>query len=375
MNASEVLAAMLILSSLGMIAPPAVIHAQTPNDGKSVPKTDDFGDPLPQDAVARIGTARWRHGDRLCSLALSANGKILASGANDRHRSIRVWNAVSGKPLHRIDNGDSFVAIAPDGTTLATSGKAKDRHVRLWDLGTGKQLRQILVTGTAKQPVHGLMGMAFSPDGNYLAVAGWYQMGSGNGGNNQIMNLHLVDLRTRKVVRSVSIPDAVGYGILQFVFAPNGRTLAVVGGQKQTVYLWEVATGQIRVALGHAVVSCAYSPDGRTLAIADPKSIRLVDALTRKTIRTLRGFPGHAGTGSGPGPIALGPDGRLLAAGGGYADANLRIWDVKTGQLLRTIPTLTNHVPIAVAFAPNGRTLASASWDSTVLFWDVSNIR
>ena len=68
--------------------------------------------------------------------------------------------------------------------------------------------------------------------------------------------------------------------------------------------------------------------------------------------------------------VAFAPDGKTLASASG--DATVKIWGVATGRVLRT---LTGHEgeAYAVAFAPDGRTLATGSEDNTVNLWDPAN--
>src|SRR5262249_25239968 len=59
-------------------------------------RVDAYGDPLPDGALARLGTVRLRQGSWILSLSLAADGKLLASsGIAD----VRLWDLSSGKEL------------------------------------------------------------------------------------------------------------------------------------------------------------------------------------------------------------------------------------------------------------------------------------
>ncbi len=68
--------------------------------------------------------------------------------------------------------------------------------------------------------------------------------------------------------------------------------------------------------------------------------------------------------------VAFAPDGRMLASGSN--DSTIKLWDVASGREVRTLSGHTSDV-WSVAFSPDGRTLASGSRDKTIKLWDVAS--
>src|SRR5712692_643659 len=94
-----------------------------PGKQKTVPerpaRRDQHGDPLPEGAVARIGTVRLRHAGPVTALAYSHDGKILASGSEDG--TIRLWDAATGKELQCVAKQQGKIAevhFSADGQRL-----------------------------------------------------------------------------------------------------------------------------------------------------------------------------------------------------------------------------------------------------------------
>lgn len=77
--------------------------------------------------------------------------------------------------------------------------------------------------------------------------------------------------------------------------------------------------------------------------------------------------PGHTSEVYG---LAYSSDGQRFATGGGLGDETIRLWEA-SGQLLRIIPVNHREV-VALAFSPDGKTLASGSADGTIQLWDAA---
>ena len=159
-------------------------------------------------------------------VALSADGKMLASGSSDK--TVKVWEIPSGKEL-RILQGQSdwvsSVAFSPDGKTLASG--SWNQTVKVWEVASGKELRTLQGPSDQIQSVVG-----FSADGKMLAS------GSRDG-------LKLWDVATgrelRKLIGHANTVDSV-------TFSNDGKFL-VSGSFDGSSKIWETETGRLRATL------------------------------------------------------------------------------------------------------------------------------
>src|SRR5262249_54861815 len=135
-----------------------------------------------------------------------------------------------------------------------------------------------------------------------------------------------------------------------------------------TVIVWDVKTGKAvrayRGQLGPVVTTgfnAAASGDGRRLAaVGVDMSGQVWDVVAGK-----KGFTQPAGIAPDM-ALALRPDGAVLA---GVGLGMVRLWDLRTGELVRTF-TGPIHMVHTLAFSADGKRLAAACWDHTVRVWD-----
>lgn len=238
--------------------------------------------------------------------------------------------------------GASADSFSPDGRQLAgVSGNA----IKLWDAANGREL--LTLVGHSDW----VMGLAFSPDGKWLAstsLDGTIKVWSIVPGNETV---------------TVSSP-VTGYGT-RVVYDPNGQLFATNGGDGSAT-LWDVKTGELRLIVkGHSleVLNLAFSPKGTRFATGSlDGTIIIWDTATGKNLFTLIGHE------FGVRDIAFSPDRKLIASGG--FDGIAKVWDATTGALIYEI---TGHqgLVLGVTISLDGTKLATSSTDGTSKIWDV----
>jgi WD40 repeat protein len=163
---------------------------------------------------------------------------------------------------HPPDAGDYSnvvaVEIAPDGVTLASRSSGANGNIKIWDMTSGQQALQI-----SSLQVGGVNSLAFSPDGQLLA--GYYQ-GGGFWSGDLPDTVRVWSAQSGEVVADFAVDVTRPHGV---AFSPNGRFLAIAGLSSH-IELWDTHT-QERVHRfetleeRHQVYSLAFSPDGQTL--------------------------------------------------------------------------------------------------------------
>jgi RNA polymerase sigma factor (sigma-70 family) len=391
-----------LLSLIGMLA--AATPRSSPNAEKPLVETpvaapagqgeervpkDALGDPLPADALLRLGTLRFRHGGVVRTLAFDRDGKTLLCAGWDK--VIRRWDARTGaelEPLAGPEKGLQDAAVSADSKTLV--GGTVDGNVHVWDWSAGKEINKIAVLGgkiiwkvavaadgrlaaiagednavrlfdlTAGTQMRMLVtykrqpsSLAFSPDGKLLASA------SHDG------SAHVHEVNTGKEVFQPQTEKRV---VSALCFAPDGKTLAA--GDEGGVSLWEVETGKPQRRVGGvtgALWVLQFAPDGWTFAGGGAAGmIHIWEAASGKEQKRIEARADNVQA------LAFTPDGAALASGG--AALGVQLWDTKSGKQLNALLGHQERVT-GVAVAPGGKVIATTAWDHSIRLWDADTGR
>jgi WD40 repeat protein len=317
---------------------------------------------------------RPRHPIR--SLAISPDGRLLASGSGDQ--AVRLWSLPDGTALKTrrapvVRVSADCLAFSPDGRMLAGSGALPSgeqiNRIRLWQMPDGKVLKTLFEHRDA------IECLAFSPHGQVLA--------SGS----RDTTIRLWHLSTWFVVKILPDPNYFQVDTLQghtgavrcLAIGPDRRLLVSGGGPGDgTVRLWCLPHGTpLSVLEGHtSEVTClAISPSGSLLASGSgDTTVRLWRLPGRVALKTLQSWrppdwaapkalEGHIGRISS---LAISPNGQVLASGS--LDGTVRLWRLPDGAALETLRGHEGGVH-CLAVSPDGRVLASGGEDNAVRLW------
>jgi RNA polymerase sigma factor (sigma-70 family) len=268
-------------------------------------------------------------------LALSPDGRALLTASAGQ---AGLWDVRGGKEARRFPRGEPAPDEPAGGVMLSGRFSADGRRVaaatfgfkgprdrwalRVWDAATGKELhRSTGEVWTANAPPdfdRFLADYALSPDGAWLLTLA-SEPGPDKGGVPTTLKLiSLWDVATGRALWRVEA-EAAFRGV---AFSPDGRTVAVAMADR--IVLLETASGRERARLKASVRLPAFAPDGRTLVAAEGSAVRLWDVARGDDLGRLTGHQGRVEA------LAFAPDGRALVTGS--ADSTALVWDV--GRLL-----------------------------------------
>lgn len=333
-------------------------------------------------------------------ISISPNGTQLATTSYED--SIRVWDLKSGKPLMAFkDDGVNYITnlnyitFSPNGEKLAVA--SSDNKVAIWDLKTGRGVQTILgyfysveclafspngknlAIGERERPLNNYSvkiydlesgsvllsqdhlssatySIAFSPDGNFLAIGG-YKLA------------HICNIKNGEIIFSlVGHTSRISFAI----FSPDGKTL-VTCSYDGIAKIWdlkmEVAALNHQEGNNGRVDDISFTPNKKQLAIACDNIVDFWEFESNKVVTT---FEGHNASVNS---IDISKDGKYLATGSGSImrnDNKTKVWDIATGNIIFTTNEQNSWVE-CVAFSPNGNLLATTLYNGISKVWDWKN--
>jgi WD40 repeat protein len=307
--------------------------AATRARGGDPARTDQFGGPLPKDALVRLGTMRFRVEGGVSSVAFSPDGKRLAAG--DWCGLVYLWEAATGKVIRQLDAREQnpVVFFSKDGMALAT--RTVQGEVRLWD-DSGR--RQASVQRRAGEYYRYDAQLLLSPDRPRLIVVG---------DANAMIAVH-----NGKHADAYVIGDKLPELSIDLLELPSGKLVK-----------------QLAKAAPETIFSdAALSPDGKLLAVgiraykAPRKLLRLIDAASGELVREIKGDQEGWFL-----SMAFSRDGNTLALG---SKDEIALADVATGKILDRLTAKMTTVAF-LGFSPDAKTLVSHSHDNKVRLWDL----
>lgn len=381
------------LDAIQPVPPPELDAA---GDGERV---DLYGDPLPQGAVARLGTIRYRHNGWYKRVAfLPDNATFIVGTPNN---TVRLWDAASGRPVREIALGDatlqafclshdgellvvvasvldrqtreyemrlkvwelaswneraSFgwveplleasktVALAPDGTLVATG--TRNGKIRLWDLASGQEILSYDLLEGEIESIH------FSPGGKLMAAAS--RQGA-------------VLWEWSSAVEPIRLPELPRGG--QVVrFSPDGTLLAVGASHSNAAQLYDVPSGDLNRKLHgqgdhYYREGLAFANGGQQLVVPGlANSIEFFDVATGEVVRTLDGEIHQSRD------VAVSSDDRFAAIIG--SESEIKLWDLESGESLSDRFVGHAEMPSEIHFLPGEKRVATGAMDGTIRIWE-----
>jgi WD40 repeat protein/serine/threonine protein kinase len=314
-------------------------------------------------------------------VAFSPDGTQVMTGNDLTSPGIKIWDVSPAGGAEWANLPADVFGLAlfvSDRRLLASGGRGPwSDLVTLWDVEAASEPRRVRTFDLPGSRPCCAWNLDVSADGGTAAIA-WFDDGAS-----------VRDVSTGDELFFVPAPEDIA---TPFDLSPDGRYLAVGMGRYRAAQIFASYSDGFEVGAYHAVRildrsgqevgtplneddaflidTFRFAPDSRFIAIASHRAanqrVRIWDRERGVVLTEL------AGSGIKPGrywTLSFDPSGRLIAVA---ADRLVRIWEIESGALVATLPGQPAEIH-AVAFSPDGASVATAASDRTVRLFDVGS--
>ncbi len=291
------------------------------------------------------------HTRAVAAVAVSPDGKLLASSSWDN--TVRIWRLGQEEPKEwaTLEASPSGIAFHPDGRLLATGSPSTG--VYLWDLSGEQPKRKHVLAGHKQRP----FALAFSPTGRLLA----------SGSYDPVLRIWKLEDDEPEMWAALANEKAPSRGIASIAISPNGKHLAagsLIG--RQTLRIWDASGGYLEeLELPPAEARLvAFSPTEPVLAFAANDARIHFWRLAGGKVEPLSEVSRHEARGQPPAIKAL-----AFSRTGGFATSGRDRRVIVSHDWKAPGPQRTYHLldeVRALAFAPDGRHLVTGNDDGSL---------
>jgi WD40 repeat protein len=295
---------------------------------------------IPSMLKASVISACFRYSKRMSEAnvmeaAVSPDSKTLVTLNGDH--TIGLWDLKSGKLIKYLTGHKKRLmrlAISSDGKYLAT-GSFSGEKIKIWELESGTFLKEFA-------QFCDLTSLAFSKDGQILAISGIPQ----DDKKNCVVELWNVEKGTKMATLIKKNAEQFYPGSLRF--SPDGKYLATgIQNKMHGIMIWDISSRKLVKTIFHSkdIVAIDYSPDGSLIAGGGTGNKACIWNVPDGKI--LHAIPGHTSHITG---ASFHPQGRYFATSSFGTKSRFRVWDSKTGQqafAMKELRGRTNNVIIS----------------------------
>lgn len=285
-------------------------------DGQSVIcHSDGAATPIWSTKDGKLKQRLAGHVNRINEKLLGANGKYFFTYAGNS--TAKLWDAATCKITM------SFPYDVIYWSTFDASGEhlliANANQIDVWSCG-GKKIVGTIELFSDPEDRSLMDGIAFSPGGKYVAITYF---------DYPAQRIRLYDFETGRLLRTINPP---GDDPSDFKFTEDENFLIASDRKTADVTVWDVQSGKLINTLKGTspVLAIDYDPVTQTVAGATDSTICVWDVKTGTLLHKMAGDAKTTG-------VLFGQKGHLLVSYGGNKE-QAKVWDTRTGQLIRELP-------------------------------------